>query len=109
MNAKQRDVARLELYKKAMSEIDDCGATSENFDRPRHIRMGVTNMIAHNIRVHMDGVDLSTEEKRALEIVQIAKQGATSPQVLIDAATFYLSQGSSDHKNHAQCLVWQDS
>ena len=67
-----------------------------------HAHLALTfgiNRIAHDIRLHLNDEDLSAEEARALAILAIAEKSLLPTRALLDAAYFYLEQGSESLEN----------
>lgn len=93
MTPTERDKNRYAIIARVSDEGEEAPRNWEEALHAQHIyRIGVSK-VAHDIRVHLDDEDVSTEEARVLAILAITEQSLLPAHALLDAASLRLNQG----------------
>ncbi|MDY3682301.1 hypothetical protein [Bilophila wadsworthia] len=93
MSPTKRDKNRYAIIARVSEEGEEAPRNWEEALHAQHIyRIGVSK-VAHDISVHLDDEDLSTEETRVLAILAITEQSLLPARALLDAASLRLNQG----------------
>lgn len=100
MTPTERDKNRYATMTQAQETYSTLLSDETNAPHAHIALSGGINRIAHDIRAHLDDEDLSAEEARVSAILAVAEKSPLPARALLDAAYFYLEQGSElYHKN----------
>lgn len=99
MTPTERDRNRYAIMEEARETYAKWLGDEEKASHAHIALSGGINWIAHDIRLHLDDEAQSAEEARALAILAIAEKSLLPARALLDAAYFYLEQGSESLEN----------
>ena len=94
MTPTERDRNRYAIMEEARETYAKWLGDEEKASHAHIALSGGINWIAHDIRLHLDDEAQSAEEARALAILAIAEKSLLPARALLDAAYFYLEQGT---------------
>lgn len=94
MTPTERDKNRYAIMEEAREAYAKLLGNETNAPHAHIALSGGINRIAHDIRLYLDDEDLSAEEARVLAILAIAEKSPLPARALLDAAYFYMEQGT---------------